>query len=139
MSHRRIDVALYDTDDPVVRTHGNPTLKRRNQMRKSLVLALTLVVLSLALPAMADAGPDGAALYKGKCAMCHGADGKGQTSMGKSMKLRDLGSPEVQKQTDAELIAITANGKGKMPAYKSKMSEADIKAVIVAIRDMAKK
>jgi cytochrome c6 len=108
-------------------------------MRKSLVLVLTLVVLSLALPAMADAGTDGAALYKGKCAMCHGPDGKGQTTMGKSMKLRDLTSAEVQKQTDAELIAITTNGKGKMPAYKGKLSDGDIKAIVVTIRDMAKK
>ena len=108
-------------------------------MRKSLVLVLTLAVITLALPLMADSGPDGAAIFKGKCAMCHGADGKGQTSMGKSLKLRDLGSADVQKQTDAELIAITTNGKGKMPAYKGKLSDGDIKAVVVAIRDLAKK
>jgi cytochrome c6 len=107
-------------------------------MRKSL-LVLTLAVIMLALPLMADSGPDGAAIFKGKCAMCHGADGKGQTSMGKSLKLRSLGSPEVQKQTDAELIAITTNGKGKMPSYKGKLNDGEIKAVIVAIRDLAKK
>lgn len=108
-------------------------------MRKSLVLVLTIAFISLAIPAMADSAPDGAALYKGKCAMCHGADGKGQTTMGKSMKLRDLTSADVQKQTDAELIAITADGKGKMPAYKAKLSDAEIKAIVVAIRDLAKK
>lgn len=107
-------------------------------MRKSLVVVLTLLVVALAIPAMADSGPDGAAIFKSKCAMCHGADGKGQTSMGKSMKLRDLTSADVQKQTDAELTGIITNGKAKMPAYKGKLSDADIKAVVVAIRDLKK-
>jgi mono/diheme cytochrome c family protein len=108
-------------------------------MKKSVTFLLTIFVLSLALPVMADAAVDGKAIFKAKCAMCHGADGKGQTSMGKSMKIRDLASPEVQKLTDAELTAITTNGKGKMPAYKGKLTDAEIKAVIVAIRDLAKK
>ena len=50
------------------------------------VLAFTLVFSTLSLA-------DGASDFKGKCAMCHGADGKGDTSMGKTMKLRDLDSP----------------------------------------------
>jgi mono/diheme cytochrome c family protein len=82
---------------------------------------------------------DGAATYKAKCAVCHGADGSGDTAMGKSMKLRDLRSEDVQKQTDAQLIEITANGKGKMPAYKGKLTDDQIKQVVAAIRDMAKK
>lgn len=82
---------------------------------------------------------DGAALYKFKCASCHGADGSGQTPMGKSMKLRDLRAPEVQKQTDKELYAWTADGKGKMPAYKTKLSEADINALVAHMRALATK
>src|SRR5258706_2509401 len=48
-------------------------------------------------PSTAAAGlyaADRAAVYKAKCAGCHGADGSGQTAMGKAMKLRDLGSAE---------------------------------------------
>jgi mono/diheme cytochrome c family protein len=85
------------------------------------------------------AAADGAALYKAKCASCHAADGSGQTPMGKSMKLRDLRSAEVQKQTDKELHDWTADGKGKMPAYKSKMTEAEINALVAHMRDLAKK
>jgi mono/diheme cytochrome c family protein len=79
-----------------------------------------------------------AAVYKAKCAMCHGADGKGDTPVGKSLKLRDLSSAEVQKQTDAELVAITAEGKGKMPAYKGKLTDAQIKDVVAFIRTLKK-
>jgi len=101
--------------------------------RRSLVAAVLVIV---ALPLFADAGVDGAALYKSKCAMCHGPDGAGQTPSGKAMKVRDLRSAEVQKMTDKELNAIIADGKGKMPAYKAKMSQADIDALVTFIRQL---
>ena len=106
-------------------------------MNRKLVVILTLSILII-LPATLAAA-DGAAIYKAKCAMCHAADGSGNTTMGKSMKLRDLRSPEVQKQTDAELTKWTADGKGKMPAYKTKLSEAEINALVAHMRDLAKK
>ena len=57
----------------------------------------------VARPAMAD---DAEALYKSKCQVCHGADGKG-TAAGQKLGAKDFHSPEVQKQTDAELIELT--------------------------------
>jgi len=99
------------------------------------------VVVLIAIFALAAAGlyaADGAAVYKAKCASCHGADGSGQTAMGKAMKLRDLGSAEVQKQTDKELVAWTADGKAKMPAYKAKLSADEINAVVSFIRTLKK-
>jgi mono/diheme cytochrome c family protein len=98
--------------------------------------AITTILLLTAFTAVAE---DGAAIYKAKCASCHGADGTGQTAMGKSMKLRDLGSAEVQKQSDADLYKVTADGKGKMPAYKAKLSDAEIKALVAHMRTFAKK
>ena len=99
-----------------------------------LVLAILIVVPS----AFAGGGPDGAALYKTKCAMCHGPDGAGQTTMGKNLKLRDFRSADVQKQTDAELAKWIADGKGKMPAYKSKLSAEEINALVAFIRTLKK-
>ncbi|HUO85229.1 MAG TPA: cytochrome c [Thermoanaerobaculia bacterium] len=104
-------------------------------MRKIMaVAALTAFVL---MPVAANAA-DGAALYKAKCASCHGVDGKGETAMGKKMQLRDLGSEDVQKQTDEKLIEITADGAGKMPAYKGKLSAEEIKSLIQHIRSFKK-
>src|SRR4051794_41180514 len=102
-------------------------------MRKLIMLLCSVAILAAPL-AMAD----GAAVFKAKCASCHGADGAGQTGMGKAMKLRDLGSPEVQKQTDAELTTITTDGKAKMPAYKGKISNDEIKQVIAFMRTLKK-
>ncbi len=42
-----------------------------------LVLAIA-VALMLTVPSLSWAGEDGAAIYKAKCAMCHGADGAGK-------------------------------------------------------------
>jgi cytochrome c6 len=100
-----------------------------------ILLCAALVSFSLSLRAQ----DGGAALYKAKCAACHGPDGKGETAMGKSNKLRDLGSPEVQKQTDAELTAIIENGKGKMPAYGKSLKSEQVKDLVTYVRSFAKK
>jgi cytochrome c6 len=76
---------------------------------------------------------DAAATFKSKCAMCHGADGKG----GK-MGTRDFASPEVKAETDAQLTGIISKGKGKMPAYTGKLSDADITGLVTYIRTLAK-
>jgi cytochrome c6 len=103
--------------------------------RKSFAIILSVAVILIAAPA-AFAAPDGGALYKAKCASCHGADGGGMTPMGKAMKLRDLRTPEVQKLSDQELTKRTADGKGKMPAYKGKLTDADIGAVVSYMRTL---
>jgi mono/diheme cytochrome c family protein len=103
-------------------------------MKKTIVVSMLLALAAApALPA-----EDGTALFKSKCAMCHGPDGKGQTPVGRSMKARDLGSPEVQQQTDAELVKIIVDGKGNMPPYKGKLTDAEISAVVAFIRALKK-
>ena len=104
---------------------------------KSRSMVLAVVVLLISLPAVA-AGPDGAAIYKTKCASCHGTDGSGQTAVGKAMKVRDLRSDEVQKQTDLQLTKTISGGKGKMPGFGKQLSTADIQALIAQIRMLKK-
>ena len=97
----------------------------------------TLAVVALvAMPLLA--AEDGAALFKARCAMCHGPDGSGQTPVGKSLKVRNLGSAEVQKQSDADLTKIILDGKDKMPANKGKLTDAEVKALIAHIRSLKK-
>jgi len=100
-------------------------------MKKTLTCSL---LLALALPLAAFA--DGAAIYKAKCAACHGPDGSGQTTVGKNLKVSDLSSAEVQKLSDAEMTKLLTDGKGKMP--KSKLPADDIKAVIAFVRSLKK-
>ena len=101
-------------------------------MNRRTIATLAILTLVLATSAFAD----GAAIYKAKCASCHGADGSGSTPVGKTMKVRDLRSAEVQKQTDLELTKIISGGKGKMPAYGKQLSEADVASLIAHIRTL---
>jgi len=94
---------------------------------KSMILVGLALV--LAIPTIAFAQGTGADTFKAKCAMCHGADGSASTGMGKTMGLKPLGSPEVQKMSDADLVALITNGKGKMPAMKGKLTDAQISDV----------
>lgn len=103
---------------------------------RSLVALLAMVLIALPVVASAD---DAAAVYKAKCAMCHGPDGAGQTPTGKAMKVRDLSSPDVQKATDEQIEKMIENGKGKMPAYKGKLDAAAIDGLVKFVRTLAKK
>jgi len=93
-------------------------------------LALVLVVL-VALPLIAEDGP---ALYKAKCAGCHGATGAGDTSVGKSLKVAPLNGVDVQKKTDAEIEKVITGGKGKMPAIGKSFTPDQLKALVTVIR-----
>jgi cytochrome c6 len=89
----------------------------------------TALAVVLALPVAGFAQGD--ALYKSKCAMCHGADGKKAAG-------HDLSSADVQKQSDADLAAIITGGKPpKMPPYKS-LSADDVKGLVTYIRTLKK-
>jgi mono/diheme cytochrome c family protein len=100
-------------------------------MRKLYFLLITVAItLSYSSPAFADAGAD----YKAKCQMCHGADGSGNTPAGKKFGAKDLRSAEVQKQTDAQWTEIIKAGKLKMPAFKDKLTNEQIKDLIEYIR-----
>jgi mono/diheme cytochrome c family protein len=79
-----------------------------------------------------------AALYRQKCAACHGADGKGQTPAGKSLGVRSFLSPEVVKSSDADLAGVIEKGKDKMPAYGKSMKPEEIRAMVVYLRTLAK-
>jgi cytochrome c6 len=100
-------------------------------MKNTIILAVAFVL----AVSMSSFAADGAAAYKAKCAGCHGVDG---TKTNPAMGVRALSSPEVQKQSDKELIDITAKGKGKMPAYAGKLSDDEIKASVDFIRTLKK-
>ena len=95
------------------------------------------IVLALLFPTGAHADT-GAETYKAKCSACHGANGTGETMLGKHLKLRPLASPEVQKQSDNELVAIIGKGKNRMPPFDRKLSKDQIGDVLKHIRSLKK-
>lgn len=109
---------------------------------KSLSLRTGLLILLacglMAIGSASAVAQDAAATYKGKCAMCHGADGKGSPT-GLKMGAHDFTSADVQKETDAQLTDVISKGKGKMPAYAGKLKDTEITDLVGYIRSLAKK
>lgn len=105
--------------------------------QEAILVAFVLII--LASMVVSVHAQDAAALYKTKCAACHGADGKGETAIGKANKMRDLASDDVQKQSDSDLTAIVTNGKNKMPAYGKSLKTDQVKDLVAYVRSLAKK
>jgi mono/diheme cytochrome c family protein len=110
---------------------------RKTGVRRALLAAVAVTILALCNTTLV--AQDAASLYKTKCSACHGANGKGDTPIGKKMGLRDFTSPEVQKMSDDGLNAIIADGKDKMPSYKKSLKPEQIKDLVGYIRSLAKK
>jgi mono/diheme cytochrome c family protein len=110
---------------------------RRNWTTK-VIPSIGLLFIATIFCASAKADEKSAALYKQKCVACHGVDGKGETTTGKAMKVKDFASEEVKKMSDEDLSEAISKGKGKMPAYGKSMKPDDIKAMVAYIRSMAK-
>ena len=81
------------------------------------------------LPETDEVVSQGQEVFLASCAQCHGADGRGDTSIGRNMAppAMDLSSTHVQHWSDAELFWIIENGVRLtgMPAWKSSISDND--------------
>jgi mono/diheme cytochrome c family protein len=115
---------------------------RKNQeetMKKVLsgIVAVAVLCLAGAVVSAQDKA-SGEKVYKAKCAICHGPDGKGETATGKTTKARDLCSAEVKKETDAAWTDIIVKGQNKMPSYDKKITDAEVKDVIAYMRSLCK-
>ena len=100
---------------------------------------IAIVVLTVfSLAGIASAENPGKAIFTTKCALCHGADGTGKTSIGKTLNIPDFHSPDVKKLSDADLKTVVTNGKNKMPPFKGKLTDAQIDQVISYVRELGK-
>jgi mono/diheme cytochrome c family protein len=90
----------------------------------------------LSAGALCFAQSSGEATYKAKCAMCHGAAGVPNPAMAKSMGIKASSDADIKKLTAAQMIASVKAGKGKMPSFKDKLSDAEIKEVVAFYRGL---
>jgi mono/diheme cytochrome c family protein len=108
-------------------------MKHHNQIKLTGCLFLIAAALSYAAPAAEN--------WENNCTKCHGADGKGQTKVGKKLSLKDYTDAKVQAELkDADMAkAITdgvkdKTGKEKMKAYAPTFSPAEVKDLVAYIR-----
>src|SRR5882724_2753509 len=100
------------------------------------IVALAALFLMHGLGARANADEQSATLYKGKCAVCHGASGKGDSPAGKSMGVVSFSDPAVAGKSDADLRAVIEKGKNKMPAYGKSLKPEEIQGLVAYIRSL---
>lgn len=106
--------------------------------KPSLSCGLLFFAGTILIPVAPARAQDAAGLYKTKCAACHGADGKGGTPVAKKLGVRDFGCPEVEKESDQELVDVVAKGRNKMPGFAGSLKDTQIKDLVAYIRDLAR-
>ena len=111
-------------------------------MRRIALAAVALVAVFFGL-AWAAASPqekrEAAALFKDKCASCHGKDGRAKTFKAKFNGARDLTDARWHDEvTDERVFNSITNGRGKMPAFGKKLTDAEVESLVAFVRGLKK-
>ncbi len=111
-------------------------------MKRNLITGAMLSIALLTSPTLLAA--DGKAIYEKECAKCHGADGKGDTKMGKKVGAKDYSNPKTwEGLTDANAVKSVKGGlkdkEGKVIMKPTEgVTDADAKAVIEFMKTLKK-
>ena len=109
-------------------------------MKKLTVIGVALLILGTVSARAADAKEN----WEKNCTKCHGADGKGQTTMGKKLALKDYTDAKVQEDmkddamTKAIKEGVKDGDKTKMKGFGDALSDDEIKALVKYVRDFKK-
>src|SRR5437867_12208904 len=108
-------------------------------MKQIVWLSVTVFIMALTSTRAADAKEN----WEKNCLKCHGADGKGQTKLGKKAEVKDLTDPKIQASFTDEK-AFKAIKEGIKEGNKIKMqpvtnlTDEDIKALVSYLRSFKK-
>jgi cytochrome c6 len=92
-------------------------------------------------PAAVAAGSasQGGELFRARCASCHGADGSGDTTMGRRLEIGSLGASGVQQASDARLTEMIRSGTGEASQkahQRITLTDEQVRDVIAFIRSL---
>lgn len=105
----------------------------------TLTIALAVLAVSSERALQNQGARSAASLFARSCASCHGKDGRSNTLKAKFNHARDLTDPQWQASVSDERMANSiTNGRGKMPRFGKKMSEAEIDALVSYVRGLKK-
>ena len=109
-------------------------------MKRKLFFFATIIIASTGIGLAADASAN----WNQHCASCHGKDGSGSTTMGKKLNIKDYRDAKVQSSfSDGEAEraikeGVKTSGKETMKPFGSKLSDADVKALVAHVRAFKK-
>ena len=116
----------------------------KTRLKVTMKKILTISIAIMAVSALSACAADAKASYEQSCAKCHGADGKGDTKMGKKLGAKDYSDAKVQAELkdDAALKAIKDGVKDKDGKVVMKptegISDDDAKALVAYMRTFKK-
>lgn len=91
------------------------------------------------------AAPTPAENYKKHCNVCHGADGKSQTRLGKKSGAKDISDKAAMAKLSDDDVFKTikegrknAKGEEKMEPFGDDLADAEISALVAYVRTLAK-
>ncbi len=105
---------------------------------------IPLIIAVLAIPALSARAAEAKETYEKDCAKCHGADGKGETKMGKKYSAKDYTDAKVQAELkdEAAFKAIKEGYKDKEGKQVMKpaegLSDDEIKGLVKYMRKFKK-
>ncbi len=111
-------------------------------MKSKLIITAAVVLLPIGV--ISTRADDAQSDWTKHCLKCHGAAGKGETRMGRQLRVKDYSDPKVQAEMkDEDMLRILRDGvkdgaKVKMEAYKDKLSEPEIKDLLALVRSFKK-
>lgn len=77
-------------------------------------------------------------IYGYDCAMCHGANGNGESELAQGKKLRDYRDPASLKSfTDGQLYYIILHGRGDMPGEEGRAKPDEIWNLVIYLRSFS--
>jgi mono/diheme cytochrome c family protein len=105
-----------------------------------ILLGGSLLMFASSSSGWAGEAKAGKATYDKLCASCHGADGKGNPAMAKTMgeKGLNLTTKDAQSKKDDELLKVITQGEGKMPASGKNLSKQEQTDVLAYVRSLGK-
>jgi mono/diheme cytochrome c family protein len=98
--------------------------------------AVALAVVVTLASAVSFAESPGESVYKTSCQSCHGATGTPSPAMAKMMGIKASSDPDMQKLSADQMIASVKDGKGKMKAFKDKLTDDQIKSAVTYFRTL---
>jgi cytochrome c553 len=143
--NRRAGAARFRDSAPATGRPGPGNHADPNPHPPTMQPSRRFLAVLIAGAALTVYGADAAANWENQCAKCHGADGKGDTKMGKRLGIADLTDAKVQaKFTDEQAFKAMKEGvkdkDGKVTMKPIEdMSDADMKALVPVVRAFGKK
>lgn len=102
-----------------------------------------VVIAALAVTVISASAGESKETWEKTCAKCHGADGKGDTKMGKKLDIKDLTDAKVQASLkDEEMFKAIKDGvkdgdKTRMKAAEG-LNDDEMKALVAYVRTLKK-